>query len=61
MAESHKPSENGEPVVIDHLFVRAQATQAMRQFFRPLTVVFEPMKPGVHKAKARNGRAKGSR
>jgi len=47
MAEAQKEPHE-KPVVIDRHFVRVQATQAMRQFFRPLTVVFEPMKSANH-------------
>lgn len=47
MAEAQKKPDE-KPVVIDGRFVRVQATQAMRQFFRPLTVVFEPMKSANH-------------
>lgn len=45
MATEHKSQEDEEPVVIDGAFIRAAATNAMSQFFRPITVVFELMKP----------------
>lgn len=40
-------SDDEKPVVIDGTFVRAAVTNAVSQFFRPLTVVFERTDPST--------------
>ncbi|HWA62581.1 MAG TPA: hypothetical protein VG939_14460 [Caulobacteraceae bacterium] len=59
MAHAHEASNDRKSVVVDKQFVQTQATQAMAQFFRPITLVFrqlrpnkwvvaKPSEPGVH-------------
>lgn len=50
--QNHK-TESGRYVTIDGAFIRNEAREAVRQFFRPITAPFEMARPGLNQTESR--------